>query len=104
MEYPLVLVAVLLGVPCVDYSEIDRETAIILPVPGPIYPSRTGSIGMLDGVSFDIHVAIAKFAGAILYNIDEARIEKYVISRYGNGWRIVDTEGRMKPRNLRKSP
>jgi len=95
MEYPLVLASVLLGVPCVDYSEIDRDIGIILPVPGPDYPSRTGHIGMLDDVSFDIHAAIARFVGAKLYNIDEARIEKYAISRIGNGWMVVDTERRM---------
>lgn len=75
-----------------DYSEIDRDTAIILPVPGPGYPSRTGYIGMLDDVSFDIHIAIAKFAGARLYNIDEACIENYIVSRFGNGWMVVDTD------------
>ena len=92
MEYPLVLACVLRGVPCVDYSEIDRDTSIILPVPGPDYPSRTGHIGMLDDVSFNVHAAIAKFAGAKLYNIDEVRIEKYVVSRFGNGWMVVDTD------------
>jgi hypothetical protein len=92
LEYPLILACVLLGVPCVDYSEIDRDTGIILPVPGPDYPSRTGHIGMLDDVSFDVHAAIAKFAGAKLYNIDEARIENYVISRFGNGWMVVHTD------------
>jgi len=92
IEYPLVLACALLGVPCVDYSEIDRDTGIILPVPGPDYPSRTGHIGMLDDVSFDVHAAIAKFAGAKLYNIDEARIENYVVSRFGNGWMAVHTD------------
>lgn len=61
-------------------------------MPGPAYPPRTGHIGMLDDVSFDIHAAIAKFAGAQLYNIDEARIEKYVVSRFGNGWIVVEME------------
>lgn len=92
MEYPLILAGVLLGVPCVDYSEIDRDIGIILPVPGPDYPSRTGHVGMLDDVSFDVYAAIAKFAGAKLYNIDEARIKKYVISRSGGGWTVVDTD------------
>ena len=97
MGYPLVLAAVLLGTPCVDYSEIDRESTIILPVPGSHYPSRTGHIGMLDDVSFDVHASIAKFAGAKLYNIDETRIEKYAISRFGSGWIVEDIEGRMTP-------
>lgn len=87
----------LLGVPCVDYSELDRETTIILSVPGPDYPSRTGHIGMLDGVSFDVHASVAKFAGAKLYNTDESRIEKFVVSRFGNGWIVVDIERRMMP-------
>jgi hypothetical protein len=91
MEYPLVLACVLLGVPCVNYSEIDGDTAIILPVPGLDYPPRIGQIGMLDDVSFDIYAAIAKCAGAKLYNIDEARIEKFAVSRFGNGWMVVDT-------------
>jgi hypothetical protein len=93
MEYTLVLAAVLLGIPCVDYSEVDRETAIILPVPGPGYPCRTGDIGMLDDVSFDIHAAIARSIGAKLYNIDEARIKRFAVCRAGNGWTVTDTGG-----------
>jgi hypothetical protein len=91
MEYPLILAAVLLGIPCVDYSEVDRETTIILPVPGPGYPCRTGYVGMLDDVSFDIHAAIARSIGATLYNIDEARIKGFAICRAGNGWMVTDT-------------
>jgi hypothetical protein len=46
---------------------------------------------MLDDVSFDIHAAIAKSIGAKLYNIDETRIERYAVSRCGNGWMVVDS-------------
>lgn len=85
MESPLILAAVLLGVPCVDYSELDRETTIILPVSDCDYPSRTGHIGMLDDVSFDVHATIGKFASARLYNIDATCIEKFAVSRFANG-------------------
>lgn len=34
LEHPLVLACVLRGAPCVEYSTHDRETTIILPVPG----------------------------------------------------------------------
>lgn len=89
---PLILACILRGVPCVDYSEIDRETGIILPVPGPDFPARTGRIGMLDDVSFSVHAAISKFAGATLYNIGNAGIDRYVVSRDGSGWMVIDTE------------
>ena len=92
MEHPLVLACVLRGVPCVDYSKLDRETTIILPVPGPIFPNRTGQIRLLDDVSFAVHAAIASFAGAQLYNIEPRTYEHYVVSKYGNGWMVVDTE------------
>lgn len=92
MEHPLVLACVLRGVPCVEYSKLDRETTIILPVPGPTFPNRTGQIRLLDDVSFAVHAAIANFAGAQLYNIDPRIYEHYVVSKYGNGWMVVDTE------------
>jgi hypothetical protein len=76
----------------VEYSQLDRETSIILPVPGPTYPNRTGQIRLLDDVSFAVHAAIANFAGAQLYNIDPRTYERYVVSKYGNGWMVVDTE------------
>jgi hypothetical protein len=100
MEYPLVLAAVLLGTPCVDYSEVDRETTIILPVPGPDHPLRTGTIGMLDDVSFDIHAAIARSIGAKLYNIEEARIKRFAICRAGNGWTVTNTGGEINQQEL----
>jgi hypothetical protein len=93
LEYPLVLAAVLLGIPCVDYSDVDRETTIILPVPGSGYLGRTGDIGMLDDVSFDVHAAIARSIGAKLYNIDEARIKRFVICRAGSEWTVTDAGG-----------
>jgi hypothetical protein len=92
MEHPLVLACVLRGVPCVEYSKLDRETTIILPLPGPRFPNRTGQIQLLDDVSFAVHAAIANFAGAQLYNIDQRIYEHYVVSKYGNGWMVVDTE------------
>jgi hypothetical protein len=92
MEHPLVLACVLRGVPCVEYSELDRETTIIFPVPGPTFPNRTGQIQLLDDVSFAVHAAIANFAGAQLYNINPGIYERYVVSKYGNGWLVVDTE------------
>ncbi len=92
MEHHLVLACVLRGVPCVEYSTLDRETSIILPVPGPIFPNRTGQIRLLDDVSFAVHAAIAKFADAQLYNIDSGIHKRYVVSKYGNGWMVVDTE------------
>jgi hypothetical protein len=92
IEHPLVLACVLRGVPCVEYSRLDRETTIILPVPGPTFPNRTGQIRLLDDVSFAVHAAIANFAGAQLYNIDPGIYERYVVSKYGNGWMVVDTE------------
>src|SRR5512141_630947 len=92
MEHPLVLACVLRGVPCVEYTELDRDTAIILPVPGPTYPNRTGQIQLLDDVSFAVHGAIANFAGAQLYNIVPGSYEQYVVSKYGNGWMVIDTE------------
>ena len=92
MEHPLVLACILRGVPCVEYSKLDRETTIILPVPGPTFPNRTGQIGLLDDVSFAVHAAIANFAGAQLYNIERRIYEHYVVSKYGNGWMVVDTE------------
>jgi hypothetical protein len=92
MEHPLVLACVLRGVPCVEYSKLDRETTIILPVPGPTFPNRTGQIRLLDDVSFAVHAAIARFAGAQLYNIEPRTYEHYVVSKYGNGWMVVDTE------------
>ena len=92
MEHPLVLACVLRGVPCVEYSKLDRETTIIFPVPGPTFPNRTGQIRLLDDVSFAVHAAIANFAGAQLYNIDPGTYERFVVSKYGNGWMVVDTE------------
>jgi len=92
MEHPLVLACVLRGVPCVEYSKLDRETTIILPVPGPTFPNRTGQIRLLDDVSFAIHAAIASFAGVQLYNIEPRTYEHYVVSKYGNGWMVNDTE------------
>jgi len=92
LEHPLVLACVLRRVPCVEYSKLDRETTIILPVPGPMFPNRTGLIRLLDDVSFAVHAAIANFAGAQLYNIDPRIFERYVVSKYGNGWMVVDTE------------
>ncbi len=92
MEHPLVLACVLRGVPCVEYTELDRDTTILLPVPGPTYPNRTGQIQLLDDVSFAVHAAIANFAGAQLYNIVPGSYEQYVVSKYGNGWMVVDTE------------
>jgi len=92
IEHPLVLACVLRGVPCVEYSRLDRETTIILPVPGPTFPNRTGQIRLLDDVSFAVHAAIVNFAGAQLYNIDPGNYERYVVSKYGNGWIVVDTE------------
>lgn len=92
MENPLVLACALRGIPCVDYSRLDRETSLILPVPGPDYPARTGHVGMLDDVSFNVHAAIAKFAGATLYNIVGAGVDRYVVSRDGSGWMVVDTD------------
>ena len=92
MEHPLVLACVLRGVPCMEYSKLDRETTIILPVPGPTFPNRTGQIRLLDDVSFAVHAAIASFAGAQLYNIEPRTYEHYVVSKYGNGWMVVDTE------------
>jgi hypothetical protein len=100
VEYPLILAAVLLGIPCVDYSEVDRDTTIILPVPGPGYPCRTGDVGMLDDVSFDIHAAIARSIGATLYNIEEARIKRFAICRAGNGWTVTDTGGDINQQEL----
>ena len=99
MEYPLVLACVLRGVPCVEYSQLDRETSIILPVPGPTYPNRTGQIHLLDDVSFAVHAAIAKFAGAQLYNIDPGMVDRYCVTRSGNGWMVVDTEGKLTEAN-----
>ena len=75
-----------------EYSKLDRETTIILPVPGPTFPNRTGQIGLLDDVSFAVHAAIANFAGAQLYNIEPRTYEHYVVSKYGNGWMVIDTE------------
>ena len=92
MEHPLVLACVLRGVPCVEYSWLDRDTTILLPVPGPTFPNRTGQIQLLDDVSFSVHAAIANFAGAQLYNIVPGSYEQYVVSKYGNGWMVVDTE------------
>jgi hypothetical protein len=92
MEHPLVLACVLRGVPCVEYSRLDRETTIVFPVPGPTFPNRTGQIQLLDDVSLGVHAAIASFAGAQLYNIDPRSYERYVVSKYGNGWMVVDTE------------
>jgi hypothetical protein len=92
MEHPLVLACVLRRVPCVEYSKVDRETMIILPVPGPTFPNRSGQIRLLDDVSFAVHAAIVNFAGAQLYNIDPGTYERYVVSKYGNGWMVVDTE------------
>lgn len=92
MEHHLVLACVLRGVSCVDYSRLDRETSIILPVPSSMYPNRTGQIRLLDDVSFAVHAAIAQFAGAQLYNIDSGIYERYVVSQYGNGWMVIDTE------------
>ena len=92
MEHPLVLACVLRGIPCVEYSNLDRETSIILPVPSPTYPNRTGQIRLLDDVSFAIHAALANFAGAQLYNINRGTYERYVVSKYGNGWIVIDTE------------
>jgi hypothetical protein len=91
MEHHLVLACVLRGVPCVEYSKLDRDTTIILPVPGPTFPNRTGQIGLLDDVSFAVHAAIANFAGARLYNIDQRTYERYVVAIYGNGWMVIDT-------------
>jgi hypothetical protein len=51
-----------------------------------------GQIHLLDDVSFAVHAAIANFAGAQLYNIDTGTYERYVVSKYGNGWMVVDTE------------
>jgi hypothetical protein len=92
MEHPLVLACVLRGVPCVEYSTLDRETTIILPLPGPTFPNRTGQIRLLDDVSFAVHAAIASFAGAQLYNIDPGTYERYVVGKFGNSWTVVDTE------------
>ena len=92
IEHPLVLACILRGVPCVEYSELDRKTTIILPVPGPTFPNRTGSVRLLDDVSFTVHTTIANFAGAHLYNIDPRTYERYVVARYGNGWMVIDTE------------
>lgn len=92
MEHPLVLACVLRQVPCVEYSKLDRETTIILPVPGPTFPNRTGQIRLLDDVSFAVHAAIASFAGAQLYNIDPGTYERYVVAKYRNSWTVVDTE------------
>jgi hypothetical protein len=92
MEHPLVLACVLRGVPCVEYSKLDRETTIIFPVPGPAFPNRTGQIRLLDDVSFAVHAAIANFAGAQLYNIPPRTYERYVVSKYGNSWMVVDRE------------
>ena len=89
---PCVLACVLRGVPCVEYSRLDRDTTILLPVPGPTFPNRTGQIQLLDDVSFSVHAAIANFAGAQLYNIVPGSYEQYVVSKYGNGWMVVDTE------------
>jgi hypothetical protein len=99
LEYPLVLACVLRGVPCVEYSQLDQETSIILPVPGPTYPSRTGQIHLLDDVSFAVHAAIAKFAGAQLYNIAPGMVDRYCLTRSGNGWMVVDTEGKITEPN-----
>jgi hypothetical protein len=92
MEHPLVLACVLRGVPCVGYSKLDRETTIILPIPGPTFPNPTGQVRLLDDVSFAVHAAIANFAGAQLYNIDPGTYERYVVSKYGNDWMVIDTE------------
>jgi len=100
MEHPLVLACVLRGVPCVEYSKLDREITIILPVPGPTFPNRTGQIRLLDDVSFAVHAAIANFAGAQLYNIDPRSYEHYVVSKYGNGWMVVNTENEKSPRQV----
>lgn len=93
MEHPLVLACVLRGVPCVDYFKLDRETTIILPVPGLTFPNRAGQIRLLDDVSLAVHAAIANFAGARLYNIDPRIYEHYIVLKDGsNGWMVIDTE------------
>ena len=92
IEHPLVLACVLRGVACVEYIELDRETTIILPVPGPTYPNRTGPVHLLDDVSFTLHAAIANSAGAHLYNVDPRTYERSVVSKLGNGWLVIDTE------------
>ena len=92
MEHPRVLSCVLRGVPCVEYTKLDRETTIILPVPGPTFSNSMGQIHLLDDVSFAVHAAIAKFADVQLYHIDPGTYGRYVISKYGSGWMVVDTE------------
>jgi hypothetical protein len=95
LSHPMVLACLLLGIPSVDYSALDRDTCIILPVPETDCLCGAQEVGMLDSVPFGIYAAIARYEGAILYNLTQADLEEYIVSRAGSKWRVTQKESIM---------